>query len=48
MDMNIPEGEKAGAFDVAVIIGNKNYAAAGIPNVEFADRDARIMKEYLV
>ncbi len=48
VDMNIPEGEKAGAFDVAVIIGNKNYAAAGIPNVEFADRDARIMKEYLI
>lgn len=48
VDLNIPEGERAGAFDVAVIIGNKNYAAAGIPNVEFADRDARIMKEYLV
>jgi hypothetical protein len=31
-----------------VVIGNKNYSAAGIPNVELADRDARIMREYLL
>jgi hypothetical protein len=48
VDMNIPEGEKAGKFDVAVVIGNRNYSASGIHDVEFADRDARIMKEYLV
>lgn len=48
VDMNIPEGEKAGKYDVAVVIGNKNYAPSGIPNVEFADRDARIIKEYLI
>jgi len=46
VDLNIPEGEKAGKYDVAVVIGNKNYT--GIPIVEFADRDASIMKEYLV
>ena len=46
VDWNIPEGEKAGRYDVAVVIGNRNYA--GIPSVEFADRDASIMKEYLV
>ena len=47
VDMQIPLGEKYGEHDVAVIIGNKNYSAAGIHDVEFADRDARIMKEYL-
>ncbi|HOL06065.1 MAG TPA: caspase family protein [Syntrophorhabdaceae bacterium] len=48
VDMKIPEGKKAGPFDVAVIIGNKNYKAVpGVPDVEYADRDARIMKEYL-
>ncbi|MCX5815233.1 MAG: caspase family protein [Proteobacteria bacterium] len=46
VDMHIPEGEKAGKFDIAVIIGNKNYK--NIPNVEYADRDAVIMKEYLI
>jgi hypothetical protein len=48
VDMNIPEGQKAGKDDVAVVIGNRNYAASGSPNVEYASRDARIMKEYLV
>lgn len=48
VDLNIPEGERAGKFDVAVVIGNKNYSSSGIPDVEFADRDARIMKEYLI
>lgn len=49
VDMKIPEGKKAGEHDIAVVIGNKNYAAqAGIPDVEYADRDARIMKEYLI
>lgn len=48
VDMNIPEGEKAGKYDVAVVIGNKNYTSSGIPNVEFADRDSRVIKEYLI
>lgn len=48
VDMHIPEGQKAGRYDVAVIIGNKNYSASGSLNVDFADRDARIMKEYLI
>lgn len=49
VDMKIPEGKKAGEHDIAVIIGNKNYKnTANIPDVEFADRDARIMKEYLL
>lgn len=48
VDMNIPEGQKAGKYDIAVVIGNRNYATSGSPNVEFAQRDARIMKEYLI
>jgi hypothetical protein len=48
VDTNIPEGRKAGKFDVAVVIGNRNYAAYGSPDVEFANRDAQVMREYLV
>jgi hypothetical protein len=48
VDLNIPLGQKAGKFDVAVIIGNRNYAASGSPNVEFANRDAQVMREYLI
>lgn len=48
VDMNIPDGQRAGKFDVAVVIGNRNYSASGLPEVEFAARDARVMKEYLV
>lgn len=48
VDMQIPEGEKAGKYDIAVVIGNKHYAASGSPDVEFADRDAKMMKEYLI
>ncbi|NWF53568.1 MAG: caspase family protein [Syntrophaceae bacterium] len=48
VDMNIPEGRKAGPNDIAVVIGNKSYSAPGIPSVEFADRDGVIMREYLL
>jgi hypothetical protein len=47
VDTNIPVGQKAGKYDVAVVIGNKIYGQ-GIPEVAYAERDARIMKEYLV
>jgi len=48
VDMNIPAGQKAGKFDVAVVIGNRNYAASGSPDVEFASRDAKTMRDYLI
>ncbi|MBI5212327.1 MAG: hypothetical protein HY957_03015 [Nitrospirae bacterium] len=48
VDMNIPDGERAGKYDAAVIIGNKRYSASGSPDIEFADRDAQTMKEYLI
>ncbi len=48
VDMQIPEGHKAGRYDIAVIIGNKHYSQSGAPDIDYADRDARIMKEYLI
>jgi hypothetical protein len=48
VDKNIPAGQKAGKYDVAVVIGNRNYAATGSPDVAFANRDGQIMKEYLI
>ena len=47
IDMNIPKGKRKNKDAVAVIIGNKNYNKP-TPSVEFADRDAEIMKEYLI
>ncbi|MEI6702551.1 MAG: caspase family protein, partial [Deltaproteobacteria bacterium] len=48
VDQNIPEGEKAGKYDVAVIIGNRNYSVGGTPNVDYANRDAQTMRDYLI
>lgn len=49
VDKDIPAGVaggRAGRYDVAVVIGNRDYQNA--PAVDFAARDARIMREYLV
>jgi tetratricopeptide (TPR) repeat protein len=43
-----PVTTASNADAVAVVIGNKNYSADSIPAVEYADRDAEIMKKYLV
>lgn len=48
VDQNIPQGAAAGKYDVAVVIGNRTYGAGGTPNVDYALRDARTMREYLV
>ncbi len=48
VDVNVPAGTAAGPDDVAVIIGNRHYSARGVPEVAYADRDARMMKEYLI
>ncbi len=49
VDMEIPEGKgRAGRYDVAVVIGNRHYDTPGVPEVAYADRDARIVKEYLL
>jgi hypothetical protein len=47
VDTNIPEGKKAGEYDIAVVIGNKSYSLSGSPDVEYAVHDAQMMKEYL-
>ena len=47
VDSNIPEGQKAGEYDIAVVIGNKSYSQSGSPDVDFAVNDAQMMKEYL-
>ena len=43
---NIPSGRYANEHDIAVIIGNRNYASG--KNVNFAHNDARMMKKYLI
>jgi Flp pilus assembly protein TadD len=47
VDQNIPTGKKAGKYDVAVVIGNRTYGTGGVPNVDYAWRDARTMRQYL-
>lgn len=47
--VDLPPATSANNDDaIAVVIGNKNYSAAGIPLVEYADRDALVMKKYLI
>jgi hypothetical protein len=48
VDINIPEGEKAGKYDIGVIIANKAYRRPNVPAVEYADRDAATVRKYLV
>lgn len=48
VDQNIPRGQLAGRDDVAVVIGNGKYGVAGTPHVDYALRDAAIMREYLI
>jgi hypothetical protein len=47
VDTNVPLGQKAGKYDIAVVIGNKTYGE-NIPAVAYADRDALVMKEYVL
>ncbi|MDI6688490.1 MAG: hypothetical protein QME06_09770, partial [Desulfobacterales bacterium] len=49
VDQNIPEGKTKNPHAIAVIIGNKNYARSGhgIPDVDYAVRDAAYMKKYV-
>jgi len=43
-----PIGKPASKYDVAVVIGNANYSATGTPNVDYAQQDAQVMKQYLI
>ncbi|MEN7546634.1 caspase family protein [Rapidithrix thailandica] len=48
VDIDIPETGLVNPDAIAVIIGNKNYVARDVPNVDFAQQDARIVKNYLI
>ena len=48
VDISIPKGKKKNKSAVAVVIGNRNYRKAGLPRVEYAQNDSKIMKEYLI
>ncbi len=45
---SIPKGKKAGRYDVAVLVANKNYRVEGVPSVDYAVNDLSTMKEHLV
>jgi len=47
VDRDSPRGTDPNPNAVAVVIGNKNYRGK-VPAVEYADRDAAVMREYLV
>lgn len=49
VDKNIPKGKQKNPQSIAVIIGNKNYSGFGhgIPDVDYAKRDAAYMKKYV-
>jgi len=48
VDKNIPPTKLKNPDAVAVIIGNKDYKDKDIPGVNYAENDARVMKEYLI
>ena len=48
VDVNIPKTAMSRPNAIAVVIGNRNYQHKDIPCVEYANRDAIIMREYLV
>ncbi|MBT7409412.1 MAG: hypothetical protein HN826_06930 [Methylococcales bacterium] len=48
VDINIPTGNRAGDYDIAVIVGNGSYQKNGVPNVDYAHRDIAILEQYLL
>lgn len=48
VDRQIPETTADRPDAVAVVIGNKTYQTPDIPNVDYALRDARTMRKYLI
>jgi len=47
VDTQIPKTSMTRPDDIAVVIGNTEYENSDIPNVDYAVRDAQIMKRYL-
>jgi regulator of replication initiation timing len=48
VDEDIPRTATPNRDAIAVVIGNKNYKNPDVPTVDFAIRDAQVMKMYLV
>ena len=50
VDIDIPQGNTVNPDAIAVVIGNSNYSMHNrdVPNVDFAKRDADVMKQYLI
>lgn len=47
VDSEIPRTDMKRPDDIAIVIGNTEYKNGDIPKVDYAVRDARIMKKYL-
>ncbi|MDP3112572.1 MAG: caspase family protein [Thermodesulfovibrionales bacterium] len=47
IDINIPRTDRKNSSAVAVIIGNSAYSSNDIPAVDFASKDADIVRQYL-
>jgi len=48
LEANIPAGRFAGKYDVAVLVGNRNYKSSGVPELPYAHADLKAVKHYLV
>lgn len=50
VDEQIPRGKESNPYAIAVVIGNRHYQRQnrGLTDVQFADRDAAIMRKYLI
>ena len=48
VDTNIPRTDVDNKDAIAVIIGNRNYTNSDVPTVDFAIRDAAVVKEYML
>ncbi|RMD90172.1 MAG: hypothetical protein D6813_09550 [Calditrichaeota bacterium] len=44
----VPRSSSQKPYAVAVIIGNRDYQKANVPKVEFATRDAALMRRYII
>lgn len=47
VDRDIPAGDTTRDDAVAVVIGTRNYRNPEVPNVDYAERDAKTVKKYL-
>lgn len=48
VDVAVPAGRSLRPDAVAVVIGNRDYEVLGVPRVDYAINDARVMKAYLI